>query len=231
MKKTIIILVGILFFANTLIAQDTKTDTALNKIKLKLNVGGGFSMFQLDKFNEIATANNFPTLADGIQPVLFLGVRLDNTKGKVSGDATVGFIRGSYITGIDYEASHTVYNFDVNVAYTFMRSFKNHIYGGLGLGFLTHRIKYFETNDLTFGQSMQLIGGERSYASRFNYYLNPRINYDYNLSKTKYLGIGIFVGYRVGINNQTWKVGNNTVLPDAPTSNASGFYAGARLTI
>lgn len=230
MKKTILCL-SLLGMVPAAYAQENATDQSDNRNLFKISVGGGISHMGLSGFNELAAANGFPTFRSGIQPTFNVGLRLGDPEETVFTELNASFLFGSSPKTNGYKANQLASNFDFNLNVAVYKKGNHLLYPGLGFGWLTNKITYSENlSGQSFAQSLQVISGERTFSSNWNFYLNPRIAYDYKFGKQKRLSAGLLAGYRIGLNKPKWKVSDNQKLSDAPKSSASGFYAGIRFT-
>lgn len=197
----------------------------------RIVVGGGISQINHTKFNTIALQNNFPQIRDGIFGTFSFGFMIKEKSDKLFFDFLATFIFSSNQKAQGYKLTQNSSSIDFNIDYALAQTPQHFFYTSLGIGWLGTDVIYSaDLSSQSFGQTMATINGERTYKSRNNIYLNPKASYFYRIGNKKRAGIGISVGYRIGINNPKWKISNNQKLSDAPRSTANGFYMSANLT-
>ncbi len=203
-------------------------DTAPKKSFLSLGFFGGLSSVNASATNARLSAEGLPSIpADAVFNIG--GTLAFDMHNMVFNDITFSNINSkSSRSGVNLRNNQ--YNVDFNINYTLFHYYSHFIYPSLGFGWQSNELRLKYSSSATgFTQSLQDPPTEKTYSNSFLWYLNPRISYDYALGKKQNVFVGIKAGYRIGINNRTWNIQENSI--DGPRMNASGYFVLLGLTV
>ncbi len=216
MKKVLLLLS---LLSSHLLHAQTETN---NKEALHVKFGIGVLDYSLTSFNELAAANNFYTLPEGIAPYLNLGIILNEYKHPFFVDMNFGIALFRNKKTSAYNMKFQAANFDLNLNYRLLNKSKFEIIPAFGLGFMSYSLDYTEKSTGTFAQLLQSNQTSIRTQTPLIFFANPRLAFEYKLGASSSLGLQI--GYRLGINQPKWKVNPNQKLDGAPSAQGSGFY-------
>ena len=239
MRKAILSIGLLAIGASSAFAQNTtysmrSKDSALRPRYKKpevcnISVGLGASSLQLDEFNAAVMRTATPAVKDDAYFAFNVGFHYRSSTDRIGTDLNISALTRSqeFKSGLEATQAHTFVDF--SVGYIAFENYHNLFMPSLGVGVANSWVNYqADMSNASFSQLTNLTG-ERNFRSQWGVYIIPKLTYEFKIpvSDDHVQSVGINLGYRVGLQNSEWRVGNSNAqkVNDAPKFDASGFIA------
>ncbi|MBS1775441.1 MAG: hypothetical protein JSS64_04080 [Bacteroidetes bacterium] len=192
-----------------------------------ISIMGGISTLKVDETNDALNSAGLPNIPTNAAIPSF-SILLNSTADPLFVDLSFASARTkSSYHAVDLRFTQTY--LDVNMNYSVVNKNRHQFYPSLGFGWAMNELKLvYPSVANNFNQSLVLPATEKSYTNQYLWYINPRLSYDFALTKRHQLLLTARAGYRIGLAGKKWQIQNSNT--DGPRSNASGFYALIGLT-
>ncbi|MBS1783298.1 MAG: hypothetical protein JSS78_09550 [Bacteroidetes bacterium] len=192
-----------------------------------ISIMGGISTLKVDETNTALTSAGLPNISTNAAIPSFT-VLLNSDTDPLFVDLSFASARTkSSYHAVDLRFTQTY--FDVNINYTVVNKDRHQFYPSLGFGWSMNELKLeYPSIANNFNQSLVFPATEKRYTNQYLWYINPRLSYDFALTKRHQLMLTARAGYRIGLAGKKWQIQDANI--DGPRSNASGFYALLGLT-
>lgn len=115
---------------------------------------------------------------------------------------------------------------EMSLGYRFFQKDRHNIYAHLGYGGMMYNLNIHNNSDSgSFSGALDEDGGSVKIRSRNNQYISLGAGYDWAIDKEEDILLGIQLGYRVGLVNESWEIKGRS-FNDSPEASARGFFIG-----
>ncbi|MGH2643285.1 MAG: hypothetical protein ACRDE2_05005 [Chitinophagaceae bacterium] len=217
----------VLFLLSPGILKAQKVDSVKNKpYSIAISASVEFAHLNLSALNESLGQNELPTIK---QPVFYL-FSFTAMPSSLDQHPFFGISYGSAQSkrdNLDHLTKLKLYIVEANFYYSIWQTSRNLLYPGIGFGLMEYSllIQNKSKTPSSYNEALNNPGGEIRMQTG-DVSLKFSLSYNWALDAEKDYLIGIHAGYRLGLNKPHWKLLTGGELSGAPTTSASGFFAG-----
>lgn len=226
MKKTLLLLFIFLsgFVCN---AQTDVKDS--KKFRLQLSAVTAFVEYDFGGLNEMLKSKGLPQAKDGLQ--FTYGFKITNNTDNILSEKKLFW---GVLVGVNTSKNNTnghsleqlVTFGEMYLGYRFFQKDRHNIYAHLGYGGMMYNVNIHNNSDSgSFSGALDEDGGSVKIRSRNNQYISLGAGYDWAIDKEEDILLGIQLGYRVGLVNESWEIKGRS-FNDSPEASARGFFIG-----
>ena len=225
MKKIITILIS--YFGFVCNAQTDEVDS--KKFRLELSAVTAFVEYDFGGLNEMLKSKGLPQAKDGLQ--FTYGFKITNNTDNILSEKKLFW---GVLVGVNTSKNNTnghsleqlVTFGEMSLGYRFFQKDRHNIYAHLGYGGMMYNVNIHNNSDSgSFSGALDEDGGSVKISSRNNQYISLGAGYDWAIDKEEDILLGIQLGYRVGLVNESWQI-KGRIFNDSPEASARGFFIG-----